>query len=278
MADYANYKFYTVPEAVHEADPIMGPMLRELRQKGYTTFHILHKWMQVAPADAEAEIRTDFTDLFDGVATPILLAIDSSDNTEDKPAGDGALTASMLKTTDGHIMAEEDYVLNGTTVVDGEDLNEHLNDMKITAYGVDGEPTGTIQAIDHADNKVYAKIANTGHCTINARTYIPAGYDGYLVLNAKAKYNGIVSEATGITATEGVSIRWKFVELDANEPIDQALLAFTVGVGDGLVDITPPKVPRPGATDEYVTILTDVGDEDVNGLVFIDYQILMWAA
>lgn len=277
MADYANYKFFTEPDASHEADPVIGPLLQKLREKGYHTFHILHKWLHVAPADAEAEIRTDFTTLFDGVATPILLAIDSSDNTQDKAAGTGAKTASMLKTLSTHLMAEESYTLVGTTVVDGADLNEHLNDMKILTYGSDGQPTGTIQAINHADSAVYAKIADTGHCTINARTYIPAGYAGYLVLNAKVKYNGIVSAAAGITATEGVRVRWKFVTLDANEPIDQALIAFTIGVGDGLVDITPPKVVRAGATDEYVTILVDVGDEDANGLVWLDYQILMWA-
>ena len=276
MADYANYKFFTAPDTSHLSDPVLGPLLQQLRNEGHTTFHILHKWLHVAPTDAEAEIRTDFTTLFDGVAAPILLAIDSSDNTQDKAGGTGALTASMLKTTSAHVMAEESYTLAGTTVVDGATLNEHLNDMKCLTYGSDGNPTGTIQAINHGDTEVYAKIANTGHCTINARTYIPAGYTGYLVLNAKAKYNGIVTGAAGITATEGVSIRWKYVTLDANEPTDQALISKTILVGDGLVDITPPKIIRAGATDEYVTIMLDVGDEDVNGLVYIEYQILMW--
>jgi len=182
----------------------------------------------------------------------------------------------MLKTTSAHIMAEESYTLNGTTVVDGADLNEHLNDMKILTYGADGNPTGTIQAINHADSEEYAKITNTRHCTINARTYIPAGYAGYLVLNAKAKYNGIVTGAAGITATEGVSVRFKYVALDAAEPIDQAIMPKTVMVGDGLVDVTPPKVVRPGATDEYVTVLVDVGDEDVNGLLSLEWTIVMW--
>lgn len=276
MANYANYKFYTEPEAVHEADPVIGPLLHKLREKGYRTFHILHKWMTVAVGAAEAEIRVDYTNLFDGVAVPILLAIDSSDNAQDKATGTGALTASMLKTLSTHLMAEETYTLNGTTVVDGTDLNEHFNDMKILTYGTDGQPTGTIQAINHADSAVYGKIADTGHCTINARTYIPAGYDGYLVLNAKANYNGITSGATGRVIGEGAQVRFKFVTLDASEPVDYAIMPIVVGPGDGTVDITPPKIPRAGATDEYVTVLLDSVDSDIAGLVSLDWQILMW--
>lgn len=276
MADYADFKFYTAPDASHLSDPVMGPILNQLRNEGHSTFHILHKWMTVFPADAEAEIRTDFTDLFDGVATPILLAIDSSDNTQDNAAGTGVHTVKMLNTTSAHLMAEETFTLNGTTVVDGVTLNEHHNDMKILTYGTDGEPTGTIQCINHADNKVYSKIANTGHVTINARTYIPAGYTGYLVLNAKAKYVGISPHANGVVTTGGATGRWKFVTLDANEPIDQARLRFTIPAVSPKIDITPPKVIRAGATDEYVTILINATDTDDNGAVELEWQILMW--
>lgn len=277
MADYANYKFYTAPDESHEADPVIGPLLQRLREKGHTTFHLLHKWMTCAVSAAEAEIRTDYTDFFDGVATPIVLLIDSSDNAQDKAGGTGALTASMLNTTSAHIMAEESITLNGSTPATGSTLNEHHNDMKCTSYGTDGNPTGTIQCVNAADNKVYSKIANTGHCTINARTYIPAGYTGYLVLNARANYNGITSTATGRVIGEGAQIRFKYVTLDANEPVDQPIVPVTVGpIDNGWVDITPPKLIRAGATDEYVTVLLDSVDSDLAGLVSLDWTILMW--
>lgn len=277
MANMADYKFFTAPDASHLSDPVMGPILQQLRNEGHSTFHVLHKWMTYTAPNAEAEIRVDYTDLFDGVATPILIAIDSSDNAQDKAAGTGALTAKMLLTNDAHLMCEETFTLNGSTVVDStQDLYEHINEVKLLTYGTDGNPTGTIQAISHADNKVYAKIANTDHCTINARTYIPAGYTGYLVLNAKAKYIGIPSDAAGMTATEGACVRFKFVKLDANEPTDSGIFKQSVVPGQVVVDITPPKVIRAGGTDEYVTLLISDMDDGVAGLVSLEWQILMW--
>ena len=275
MADYADYKFLTAPTIIEASDPVMGPIIHQKRASG-KTIHVLKKWMTVACPAAEAEIRTDFTTLFDGVATPIIIAIDSSDNTQDKAGGTGALTASMLKTTSAHVMAEEGFTLNGTTVVDGVTLNEHLNDMKCLTYGTDGEPTGTIQAINHADNAVYAKIANTGHCTINARTYIPAGYAGYIVVNAKASYISIPSEAAGITANEGATVRFRYVTLDAAEPLDLALYKRAVVYGQVNADVTPPLIIRPGGTDEYVTVLVDRMDNDIAGSVSLEWTILMW--
>ena len=277
MANMACYKFYTAPDASHLSDPVMGPILEQLRNEKHTTFHILHKWMTYAAPNAEAEIRVNYTTLFDGVAAPILIAIDSSDNAQDKAAGTGAKTAKMLLTNDAHLMCEETFTLVGSTVVDSTaDLYEHFNEMKVLTYGADGNPTGTIQAINHADSAVYGTIANTDHCTINARTYIPAGYTGYLVLNAKAKYIGIPSEAAGMTALEGACVRFKYVTLDANEPTDLGIFKQAVVPGQVSIDITPPKMIREGGTDEYVTLLISDMDDGVAGSVSLEWQILMW--
>jgi hypothetical protein len=277
MVDYADWKFLTAPTVAENTDPVIGPILQQLRNEGHTTFHFLKKWMTVAVPAAEAEIRTDFTDLFDGVATPAIVAADSSDNTQDKAGGTGALTVKHLSSTSAHVLSEETITLNGTTVVDGTQLNEHVNEAKCVTYGSDGNPTGTIQIINHADNKVYAKIANTGHAAINARTYVPAGYTGYLVVNARANYNGITSTSTGRVIGEGAQVRWKYVTLDANEPTDLAILPITVGpITDGWADITPPKIVRAGAADEYVTVLIDSVDSDLAGLVSLEWTVMMW--
>jgi hypothetical protein len=277
MADFANYKFLTAPTIVEEADPVIGPLIRELRNKGITRIHFLKKWMTITLTAAEAETRTGFTVLFDGVATPIVLFCASDDNTQDKAAGTGAKQLSILTTTSTHLMAEETLVLNGTTAGTGATLNEHLNEAKMILYGNDGEPTGTIIVCDTTKAQVYATIANTGHCAINARTYIPAGYAGYLVLNATGNYVGLVSQAAGITAIEGAQIRWKFVATDAaTEPDDLVLGQKVINAQAGIVDITPPKIIRAGGTDEYVTMLIDSVDSDILGLVTLEWTIMMW--
>jgi hypothetical protein len=279
MADYANYQFYTKPNEVHEADPVIGPLLKAIRNAGKgRVVHILHKWMTVAVPASETEVRTSFTVLFDGVATPIVLFCASDDNTQDKAAGSGAKQLSILATTSTHVMAEETLVLNGTTAGTGATLNEHLNEAKMTLYGADGEPTGTIIVCDTTKAQVYATIANTGHCAINARTYIPAGYDNYLVVNAKANYNGIVSTATGRVIGEGGQVRFKYVATDAtSEPDDLPLLPVTVGpVDQGWADITPPKIVRAGGSDAYVTLLVDSVDSDLAGLMSLEWTIVMW--
>lgn len=278
MADYATYNFYTKPNEAHYADPCIAPLLHAIKAAGKgRILHLLTKQITVAVPAAETEVRTNFTVLFDGVATPIVLFCASDDNTQDKAAGTGAKQLSILATNDSHLMHEETLVLNGTTAGTGAVLNEHLNDAKMTLYGTDGEPTGTIIVCDTTKAQVYATIANTGHCTINARTYIPAGYENYMVVKASGNYVGITSTATGRVVGEGAQIRFKYVATDAaTEPDDLPMLPIVCGPNAGRQDVTPPKIIRAGGTDAYVTMLVDSVDSDIAGLVSLEWTIVMW--
>lgn len=131
--------------------------------------------------------------------------VKSSDNTQDKAAGTGALTVKIYGVT-ANGLESETVTLNGTTNVPTVNAYSDIYIFYISTAGSGGTNVGTISATAQTDGTTTAIIPIGGYNTNRkAIRLIPPGYTGYLF----NYYSDIFHKTANNTA---------FVEIRTKEP------------------------------------------------------------
>ena len=98
------------------------------------------------------------TNEFDGTGTPIIIYAISSDNTQDKPAGTGALQVTVFGTDENNLYIEETIILNGTTQVAGTQKFKRLIAAKLVVCGTGGVGVGNVTISNTGQTETYLTI------------------------------------------------------------------------------------------------------------------------
>lgn len=145
------------------------------------------------------------TNVFDGTTTPIVVYAISSDNTQDKPAGTGALTVTVFGIDENNLYNETTITLNGTTQVSSVTKYKRLIAAKLASCGTGGVGVGNVTITNTGQTETYLTIPAGQAATAQAgKVYIPTGYKGMiLMLNGNLLQT---ANATAVLLTEGANI------------------------------------------------------------------------
>lgn len=210
---------------------------------------------------------------FDGVATPIIVYAISSDNTQDKAAGTGALEVTVFGFDENHDYIEEAFTLNGTTQVTGTNKLERLIGAKLTSCGTDGVGTGNVTITDTGQGNVYLTIPAGQIASAQAgKVYVPAGWNA-LILDFQVGFIQ-TANATAALYVEGANVWIKLIDelLTPDE-----LKIFTVEAHQTNAKIKPGIGVVVGANNVLIDVFHQSVDTDVTTHP-IRYQIyyLLW--
>jgi len=182
MVNYATYKY----EKPSYLDMLADPALAQLTRAGREPMILTQKFLYATPA-ADTEIRTSFTNELDGVATPVVIDIKSSDNTKDIAAGDGAQTVAILgisgssETATDFKIQEEIITLTGTTAVETTLFYKRIMGTRTVTAGSEKDPAGNITVHEaNGTSSTYCTQTAAYNYSINSRIYCPDGYNMHL--------------------------------------------------------------------------------------------------
>lgn len=110
-------------------------------------------------------------------ATAIQVEVLSSDNTQDKAAGTGALTVKLWYLTTAFVEKTEVITMNGTTVVPsvGTDIFR-IQALRVESTGTNGSPIGNITLRTVSAGATHAYIAAGSNNAYLANYTVPVGY------------------------------------------------------------------------------------------------------
>ena len=142
---------------------------------------------------------------FDGTTTPIVVYAISSDNTQDKPAGTGALTVTVFGTDENDLYNETTITLNGTTQVSSVTKYKRLIGAKIASTGGDGVATGNITITNTGQAATYLTIPAGQAATAQAgKVWVP---DGYKAMILRIGTNLLqTADAASVLLSEGANV------------------------------------------------------------------------
>lgn len=255
------------------------PLVDFLKQGGYDPKILELELYQESP-DSETEIRESFTDILNGVASPVKLDVRSSDNTNDKAAGTGALTVKLLgisATTAAGTFSifEETITLNGTTHVTTARYYKRLIAVKTATWGSGGKAAGTITVSEvGGETKTYAAYANTSYGTVNARVYIPTNYTGRL----QQLYANVIQAAGAAAAVldAGCLVRiQRFTATGVNLKADLVLHRYSV-LPKQQLHIPPHWEDLAGDDYAYFTVFLQTVNTGANKDCHIDLKFVIW--
>lgn len=234
---------------------------------------------QAAP-DVEAEIRVSYTNAFDGTASPVVLDVKSSDNTQDKAGGTGALTVGLLgisatSATGTFTYYLEIITLTGTTSVTTTRYYKRVIMAKVLTAGSGGVPVGNITVHETGGTtNTYLTIAAGAVCSVNARFYLATGYSC-----AWTYLYGNVIQATGTSSgnlDNGANIRPIYV--DGSGVTADAYNVHTIN-GTLENEIIDPGFPVVSGNDtKYFTLNHVIIDTDTNMEMHYKAKIICWKA
>jgi hypothetical protein len=177
-------------------------------------------WSLMGYTTAATTTETDVTTIGTAYTYPASAAgleVTSSDNTNDKAGGTGALTLRLYYLTALYAEKTADVTLNGTAVVATTETDIfRVNRAVVTTTGTAGKAAGTISIRNLADTPVYSQIAVGFTRSRNALFTVPAGKTLYVTsiafsaLNAGADKGARVilratyDELAGARTTAGV--------------------------------------------------------------------------
>ena len=258
MTNSATYTF----ETPSYLDRIHDPFLEQLHRVGRDPKILSMKFLYATPA-SDTEIRTSFTNELDGIATPVKVNIKSSDNTNDKVGGTGAITVAIFgisgtsATATDFKLQEEVVTLTGTTAVTTTKFYKRIIGTRTVTAGSGKDPAGnlTVHEVGGTTNTYCTQGAGT-NCSINARVYVPTGYNLHME-RIKARRLPTVNTATG-NLTDGGVITLKRDGSLLTQVDNQKFPVLPLNLIDEhpCVDIT-------GSDDDYVTLSVQAIDTDV---------------
>lgn len=184
------------------------------------------------------------------------MSIRSSDNTNDKASGTGALTVTIYYLDNTYAEQSETVTLVGTTWVDTVATNIlRINNMRLATVGTSGKAAGNISLVDKATRAiVYGYIAANNTRQRQLIYTVPLGKTLYItwiqrsgVLTAANKYMRTTLRATYDDKSGAVLTAGKFFM-----PFSE--VSMPGGVNEGDIDL-PIKLPA--TVDIKCNVITD---------------------
>lgn len=210
---------------------------------------------------------------FDGTGTPIVVYAISSDNTQDKAGGTGALTVTIFGTDENDLYNETTVTLNGTTQVSSVTKYKRLIGAKIASTGGDGIATGNITITNTGQAATYLTIPIGQAATAQAgKMWIPTGYKG-IILQIGANLLQ-TADAASVLLTEGANV-WVRKYNGGSVTEDEIHQYSITNIEE---EIKPPHWGvLTGGDDCYFDIFHQSIDTDNVGNVFhYDIYYLVW--
>jgi hypothetical protein len=214
------------------------------------------------------------TNEFDGTGTPIIVYAISTDNTQDKSAGTGALTVTVFGTDENDAYIEETFTLNGTTKVAGVVKWKRLIACKIASTGGDGIATGTLTIENTGATEDYLTITIGQACSTQAgKLYIPSGWKGMILDMMPAMVQ--TADAASVLLTEGINV-WVRKYVDGGTVTEDEIEQFSITNIDKPT-IKPHFGILDGGDDAYFDIFHQSIDTDnVANVIHYTIHYLVW--
>lgn len=261
------------PNHLDLLDKDIGNFIHALKLNNYDPWIWEFFLQDVEVVDGAAhEIRVDFTDEFNGEATPIVLYIKGA-NAQDKAAGTGAQIIRIFIIDEDGNPNYEDITMHATaaTEIAGVVLCKRFIGAMVIQAGSGGTNAGIIQISNTGQGAIYGTIDTGENATIGARVWVPANYNAVLTMRA-----GIVAvnHATAVLeAFDGVIV----VPVYSANPLYPALDSYFVPVGAvGMQDLGIVKQELVGANTYYMTFTQATKSDDSNQTVAYHIRIIMY--
>lgn len=255
------------------SDPSISNIINQLKRTPYDPWIWEFILADVEVVDGAAhEVRVDFTDEFNGEATPIVLYIKGA-NAQDKAAGTGAQVVTIFGIdADGNPNSEA-VTLHATaaTEIASTILWKRFVGAMVTQAGTGLVNAGIIQISNTGQTAIYGTIDTGENATIGARVYVPANYNAILTMKG-----GIVTvnHATDVLeAYDGVIVKPVY---SANPSI-LATGIYYVPVGSvGMIDLGITKQMVVGANTYYISFTQATKSDDSNQTIIYHIKIIMF--
>lgn len=249
----------------------MYPLLDIIQARGVKKLTVVFYELLEESADALAEYRVNYTNEFDGVATPAVVDIISTDANDD--AGDAGATAYDLFGID----ANNDYVVeriaaNGQAAATSTTLWKRLLQLKVATAGASKKAEGTVTVHENGGAvNTYMTIAANGLSTISARLYLASGWSGMIgFIMANSIFT---TAAAAVDIDAGSNLHPIYADEDLTREI---IHKYTIIPGRNLSPILPHWEIRTGTGDNYFTLSHQALNTGKNKDLHVDVAYLLW--
>jgi len=253
-------------------DKDIGKILRGLKINNYIPWIWEFLITQEAP-DAAAEIYVNFTNEFNGEATPIVVYVKTTAASEDKAAGTGAQAVRIFGIDENGKPISEDLVTHATA----GDLKVCLTLWKrivgfiVSIAGGNGVNENTIQLVNAADDEVYATIAAGENGSIGARVYVPANYNAFI---GSVKGAPLITGDTVLVYGDGINLEPIYLK---ETPTRLSIDKYWISTDQvGLRDLDIYKELVIGANTYYISFKHETKIDATNISAFYNIKIIMY--
>ena len=250
---------------------LMYPLLDIIEARGVKKLKIIsYRLFQESP-DAKAEIRVNYTAEFDGVATPVVVDIISTDI--DDVAGDtGATAYDLLGIDENDDYVVERIVAAGQAAAPSTTLWKRILQLKVATAGSSKKAEGTVTVHESGGAvNTYMTIAQNGLSTISARLYIP---DGKYAAIGFLMGNSIFTTAA---ATVDLDAGSNLYPIYADEDLTREILHKYTIIPTTNIQVIPSHFkPRLGSGDNYFTMQHEALNTGKNKDFHIDLLFITW--
>ena len=249
----------------------MYPLLDIIEARGVKNLKIIEYELFQESPDAKGEIRVNYTDEFDGVATPAVVDIIST-SVQDATGGTGALTYSLLGIDANDNYVAETIAANGQSAATSTTLWKRLLQLKVLTAGSGLKAAGTVTVHENGGIvNTYMTIAANGLSTISARLYIP---DGKFAMFGFVMGNSIFTTAA---ATVDLDAGSNLYPVFADELLTREILhKYTIVPTSNVTQIPTHWEPRLGSGDNYLTFQHEALNTGKNKDFHIDCLFITW--
>ena len=250
---------------------LMYPLLDIIEARGVKNLKIIEQQLYEESPDAKAEIRVNYTNEFDGVATPAVVDIIST-SVQDDTGGTGALTYSLLGIDENDDYVTETIVANGQAAASSTTLWKRLLQLKVLTAGTGKKAAGVVTVHENGGAvNTYMTIAANGLSTISARLYIP---DGKHAMFGFVMGNSIFTTAA---ATVDLDAGSNLYPVFADELLTREILhKYTIIPSVNVQPIPAHWEPRLGSGDNYLTFQHEALNTGKNKDFHIDVLFITW--
>ena len=252
---------------------LLYPLLDIITARGVKNLKIIEYALFQESPDAKAEIRVNYTNEFDGVATPVEVDIKSSSGNDILAGpGTGAQTVGLLGIDENDDYIIETIIMAGAAAVTTSTLWKRVLQLKVLTAGTGKKAAGniTVHEVGGAVN-TYMTLAANGLSTISARLYIP---DGKYAMFGFIMGNSIFTTAAATVDLDAGSNLYPIFadELLTREIIHKYTIIPTVNVQP----LPIHRSPILGSGDNYLTFQHEALNTGKNKDFHIDCLFITW--
>lgn len=250
---------------------LMYPLLDIIEARGVKDLKIISYRLYEESPNAKGEIRVNYTNEFDGVATPAVVDIISTD--VDDVAGDNGATAyDLLGIDENDDYKVERIAAAGQAAATSTTLWKRLLQLKVATAGSSKKTEGTVTVHENGGAvNTYMTIAQFGLSTISARLYIP---DGKYAAIGFLMGNSIYTTAAAAVDVDAGS---NLYPIYADEDLTREILhKYTIIPSVNIQPLAAHFKPRLGSGDNYFTIQHETLNTAKNKDFHIDELFITW--